>query len=68
VIEGEEKKNLREWASLIWGFAVPIFDKQAEVMIPKLSWLEGQLFKIILKSTIILYYATYANTDLKKNL
>jgi hypothetical protein len=27
---------LREWASLIWGFAMPILDKQAEVMIQKL--------------------------------
>ena len=28
--------GLKKWASLIWGFAMPILDKQAAVMIQKL--------------------------------
>jgi hypothetical protein len=43
----------RERASLIWGFAMPILDKQAEVLIQKLLKLEELLFKIIFKSTVI---------------
>jgi hypothetical protein len=53
-------QGLREWVSLTWGFAMPILDKQAVVMIQKLLKLEEQLFKIILKKTVTWYYATYA--------
>jgi hypothetical protein len=38
--------SVREWSSLIWGFAMPIFDKRVEVMIQKPLSLEKQLFKI----------------------
>jgi hypothetical protein len=46
-------QELKEWVPLIWGFAKPILNKQAVVMIQKLLKLEEQLFKIILKSTVI---------------
>ena len=58
--------RLWEWLSLIWGFATPILDKQAAVMIRKFLKLEEQLFSNIFKSTVIWYYATYANTKTSK--